>query len=192
MPKTYRDVIFSEYELREMGFKFAGDTAYTASDCVGSCEEEMETRKISKKCRGITKKRVTRGTGEGNLKVSMHIKRDIYDEMYGTKLDTLIEGVRAYGANSVHPEFSITQHVFDEDGVEEFKAYPKCVLESGKKSTITNGEEVVAEVELEITVLPDDAGNGVYYALKDDLTDESVKSTWMTAFTPSMVAKPTA
>ena len=44
--------VFSDYELREMGIKFDGEEEYTAANCVGSCEEEMESKVISKKCRG--------------------------------------------------------------------------------------------------------------------------------------------
>jgi hypothetical protein len=179
--------VFSEYELREMGFKFKGDEAYKAANCVGSCEEEMEAKVISKSCRGNVVKKIVKGTGNGTLSVSMHMPKEIYEQAYGMKLDTLIEGVGAYGQNSVHEAFSITQHVFDEDGVEKFKAYPNCIIESGVTRKIENGAEEVAEIELEISVMPDEFGNGVYEALASELTDETVKSKWLTAFEPSLV-----
>lgn len=178
--------VFSEYELREIGIKFKGGTTYAKVECIGSCEEEMESRVVTKSCRGVVKKKKVKGTGNGTLKFSMHIPYEIYTEAYGMELDTLKEGVKAYGSNSVHKEFSITEHVFDEDGVEKFKAYPNCVIETGVVRKIENGAEEVAEIELEVSVMPDEFGNGVYEALAAEV-DETTKSKWMTAFEPSLV-----
>lgn len=186
-------MVFSEYELREMGIKLSGAAeTYSSADCVGSCEEELEARTVVKKCRGTVAKTRTKGTGNGTLKISMHCPWDIYNEMYGMNLDTLIEGVKAYGRNSVHKTFSITQHVFDEDELEKFKAYPNCILQSGVVRKIENGAEEVAEVELEVSIMPDEYGNGMYEALVSELTDETVKTDWMTKFKPSMVQKVSA
>ena len=179
--------VFSEYELREMGIKFKSSETYQTASCVGSCEEELESKVVSKSCRGVVVKKTVKGTGTGTLSVSMHCPQDIYTQAYGMKLDTLIEGVNAYGRNSVHEAFSITQHVFDEDGNEKFKAYPNCIIESGVARKMENGSEEVAEIELEISVMPDEFGNGMYEALASELTDETAKTTWMTAFTPAMV-----
>lgn len=180
--------VFSEYEVRKIGIKFASATTntYKSADCVGTSEEEMETKKITKSCRGDVFWSKARGTGNGTLSLSIHMPYDIYTEAYGMNLDSLIDGVKGYGRNSVHPTFSIVQDVFDEDGEEMFKAYPNCVLESGKASKIENGAEEVAEIELEISIQPDEFGQGMYQALASDL-DETVKSKWMTEFEPSMV-----
>ena len=35
--------------------------------------------------------------------------------------------------------------------------------------------------------MPDEFGNGLYEALVSELTDETAKTTWMTAFTPELV-----
>lgn len=179
--------VFSEYELREMGVKTKKAESYKSANCVGSCEEELNVKVISKSCRGVVFKKIVKGDGTGKLAVSMHMPLSLYDEVYGMDLDTLIEGVKAYGVNSVHESFAITQRVFDEDGVEKFKAYPNCIIETGVKRKIENGAEAVAEIELEISLMPDSYGNCMYEALAEALTDETVKSTWMTAFTPEMV-----
>lgn len=183
--------VFSEYEVRKMGIKVGNEGTYKSADCVGSSEEEMETKIVTKNCRGVVAKERVKGTGNGTLNISLHVPKAIYDEVYAMKLDTLIEGVRAYGQNSVHPTFSITQDVFDEDGEEKFKAYPNCILENGVARTIENGAEEVAEVELEIHVMPDEYGNGMYEALASELTDDTAKTTWMTAFDPELVQKDT-
>lgn len=179
--------VFSEYELREMGIKFKSAEAFESANCVGSSEEELDSIVISKKCRGVVFKKKVKGAGTGKLSVSMHMPWAIYTKAYGMELDTLLDGVKAYGTNSVHEDFAVTQHVFDEDGVEKFKAYPNCVIETGVARKIENGAEEVAEIELEISLSPDEYGNCVYEALAEELTDETVKTTWMTAFTPEMV-----
>lgn len=181
--------VFSEYEVKEIGLKFKSADTYNTIECIGSCEEEMESRVITKKCRGVVKKKKVKGTGNGTLKYSLHMPYEDYVKAYGMELDSLVEGVKAYGSNSVHEEFSITEHVFDEDGVEKFKAYPRCVIETGKSGKTENGAEEVAEIELEVSVMPDEYGNGEYEALAADLTDETLKTTWMTAFTPALAQK---
>lgn len=179
--------VFSDFELDKLGIKFEDAEAYENIECIGACEEEMNARVITKKCRGIVRKKVVKGTGEGKYKITAHIPWAIYTEFYGMTLDTLIAGVKAYGANSVHKKFSSVMHVTDEDGLEKYKAYPNCVIETGVVRKIENGAEEVAELELEVSVMPDEYGNGLYEALAAELTDEEVKETWMTAFTPELV-----
>lgn len=181
--------VFSDFELDQMGIKFAEETsAYERADCVGSLEEEMESKTVTKSCRGVVVKERTRGTGRGTLKISAHIPWAIYTKFFGMDGDDLVEGVKAYGRNSRHKEFSITMHVLDEDGNEKLKAYPKCIVSNlGPARKIENGAEEVAEIELEITVTPDEYGYGMYEALVTEVTDENVKETWMTAFEPDLV-----
>lgn len=181
--------VFSEYELREMGIKFKSADEYVAANCVGSCEEELDVKVITKMCRGVVFKKTVKGAGTGKLSISMHLPWTVFTQAYGMKLDNLIEGVYAYGENSRHEGFAITQHVFDEDGEEKFKAYPNCIIETGVSRKIENGAEEVAEVEMEVSIQPDEHGNCVYEALASELKDETAKSTWMTAFEPSMVQK---
>lgn len=177
----------SDYEVDQMGFKFEDEQTYDSVNCVGSIEEEMVAKRVTKSCRGVVVKSRTRGTGEGTLKVLVHIPWAVYTKAYGMELDTLIEGVKAYGRNSIHKSFSSVMRCKDEDGNIKYKAYPNCEMTSGLKRKIENGAEEVAELELEIAVMPDEYGNGVYEATEDELTDETAKTTWMTAFTPELV-----
>ncbi len=179
--------VFSEYELREMGVKFKDETEYIAANCVGSCEEELNVKIITKMCRGVVFKKTVKGAGDGKLTISMHLPWEIFTKAYGMELTTLIDGVKAYGQNSRHESFAITQHVFDEDNEEKFKAYPNCIIETGVARKIENGAEEVAEVELEVSLQPDEFGNCVYEALASELSDETLKANWMTKFEPSMV-----
>lgn len=178
--------VFSEFEVTEQHIKFNGDDTYSDMNCIGKSEEEMEVKSISKKCRGVVAKKRTKGTGNGTLTESLHVPYDIYNKMYDMNRDNLKKGVKAYGQESSHPEFSLTQRVIDEDDEVKLKAYPRCVLESGPKRPVENGAEEVPELELTISILPDDYGNGVYEALESEL-DEDVKSQWLNNFTPELV-----
>jgi len=145
----------------------------------------MNAKVISKSCRGVVVKKTVKGDGTGKVNLSVHMPYDIYTQAYGMNLDSLVAGVKAYGRNSVHEVFSVVQHVFDEDGNEMYKAYPNCIIESGKTAKTENGAEEVAEIEMEISVMPDEFGNGVYQALAEELTGD-LKTKWMTEFEPSM------
>lgn len=179
--------VFSDFELKQIGFKFKSASEYSVAKCVGSCEEEMETKAITKSCRGVVVKKIVKGTGNGTLKITLHMPWKVYTQAYGMDLDTLIEGVKAYGLNSVHEGFSTVMDIEDEDGAEKLKAYPNCVMNTGVARKIENGAEEVAELELEISVMPDEYGNGMYEALVEELTDATVKDKWLTEFTPTLV-----
>lgn len=178
--------VFSEFEVKEQHIKMADEDSYSTMSCVGSSEEELEVKIITKKCRGAIAKEKVKGTGNGTLTESLHVPRDIYNKMYDMNRPNLKKGVYAYGQNSSHPEFSITQRVLDEDGVEKYKAYPRCVLESGPKRPVENGQEEVPELELTIKLLPDDNGECMYEALKSEL-DEETAGKWLEHFDTSLV-----
>ena len=178
--------VFSEFEVKEQHIKMADEDSYSTMSCVGSSEEDLEVKIITKKCRGAIAKEKVKGTGNGTLTESLHVPRDIYNKMYNMNRSNLKKGVYAYGQNSSHPEFSITQRVLDEDGVEKFKAYPRCVLESGPKRPVENGQEEVPELELTIKLLPDDNGESMYEALKSEL-DEETAGKWLEHFDTSLV-----
>lgn len=180
--------VFSDFEVDQIGIKFTDEEAYENANCVGSVEEEMESKTVTKSCRGVIIKEKTRGTGKGTLKISWHIPWAIYVKFFGMEHDDLLEGVKAYGKNSVHKPFSMTQHVLDEDGEEKLKAYPNCsVISTGPVRKIENGAEEVAEFETEISVTPDEYGYGLYEALVSELKDEAIAENWMTAFEPDLV-----
>lgn len=176
--------VFSEYELRKMAIRFDNESTAVEASCVGSCSEELDVRKVTKKCRGITVKTRVKGSGTGKLTISMHVPKDVYDGMFGMKLDGLVDGVRAYGQSSTHPEFCITQEVYDEDGNKKFKAYPRCIMESGVSRSIENGTEEVKEVDLDISIMPDEHGMGMYEVLDSELKEETVRTNWMSKFDP--------
>lgn len=181
--------VYSDFEIKDSAIKFEDDEISTKIGCVGSFEETMNSKTITKKCEGVVTKSVTRGDGTGEIVLSLHMRYDLYLKSFGMASDGLVEGVYAYGQSSIHKLFSLTARVLDEDGVEKLKAYPKCTISSGKVMKIENGAEEVAEGELTIAVTPDEHGFGVYEAIANLITDETVKSDWLTNFTPDLVQK---
>ena len=174
----------SEFEVKKIGFKFEGTEAYKNVECIGSLEEDMAVKTITKKCRGVVRKKRSKGTGEGTLKLSLHIPYEIYTEAFGMNLDSLKDGVYAYGENSRHKVFALVALVEDEDGNEKLKAYPNGVMNTGVVRKVENGAEEVAELEMEVGVMPDEFGNGLYETLVAE-GDEDAVNEWMTAFDPA-------
>lgn len=182
--------VFSEYEIKETSIKFKDDTAANRAGCVGSLEETLDSKTITKKCEGIESVVAVKGTGKGELKLSLHMPYEMYQKIYGMNLDTLIKGVVGYGQQSVHNKFCLTGKVYDEEDNCKLKAYPNCIMKEGISRKIENGSEEVAEIELTIAVNPDEEGFGMYEALVDSLDsakkDEIINS-WMTNFTTDLV-----
>lgn len=98
----------------------------------------------------------------------------------------LKEGVYASGDGCIHPEGCLTLLVEDEDGKLKYKAFPRVTLSSEVEDAVTNGEEEVAEQELEFTYMKDDAGYGCYEALAEQV-DTTTAATWMENFTTDLV-----
>jgi hypothetical protein len=178
--------VFSDFSIDQMNVKFKSATEVAAMNCVGSLEEAMTVKAVTKKCRGVIIKNIVKGTGEGSLSISAHVPYNIYKEAFGMELDTLASGVSAYGSNSVHEEFCLTLHVEDEDGVEKYKAYPRCVCTERPTINVENGAEEVAEISMAVAVMPDEFGNGMYEALAEGLA-EDIASKWLSEFTPDLV-----
>lgn len=177
---------YSEFTCEELGIKFPKDEKYATAGAVGSIEESLNTKTVTKKYKGIEAKIRVKGDGTGELKISIHIDYNTYQKIYGMNLESLITGVAAYGQNSVHSTFGLTAKVEDEDERIKFKAYPNCICKDGISRKIENGGEEVAEIEMTISIMPDEHGNGMYEALEESL-DETVKTKWMEEFTPEMV-----
>lgn len=185
-----RTTEYSKYEVRKMGVKIAGETEYKSADCIGTMEEELDVIVLSKKCRGVEVKKRPRGAGTGTLTVSLHMPYDIYCSMFDMTREDLIKGVQGYGSLNFHKEFAITMDVYNEDDEELLLAYPRCICAVGPNTNIENGAEEVAEIEMEISVMPDENSYCRYECMPDDLEEENaeVATNWMTGFTPELVA----
>ena len=110
-----------------------------------------------------------------------------YCLMFGMYDESLKTGVRAYGMDSKHPDFSLTAKVLNEDDEIKYKAYPLCTVTSSQSRKIENGGEEVAEAELELAIQPDEYGIGMYEARAVDIEDSELASACMESFTPALV-----
>lgn len=173
--------VFSEFEVRAQYIKVSGDTAYTTMSCVGSSAEELEVKVVTKNCRGELAEEIVTGTGSGTLTESLHVPYEIYNRIYAMSQTTLATGVVAYGQSSAHPEFALTQDVYDETGDRKFKAYPRCIIENGPSRSVENGATEVPELNLTIRLLPDDYGNCMYECYVAD-ADDDLASNWLEGF----------
>lgn len=178
---------FAEYKVTNLSSKFDEDESATKMGCVGTLELEMNVKTVTKSCEGVVVKSRTKGDGTGTITLTMHCKYSDYIKMHGMDLDNLKEGVYAYGQNSKHKEFCLTAEAYDEDDVKKYLAFPKVIATSGVKKSVENGAEEVAQIELELTVQPDDYGNGYYEALDSELTDNELKTKWINNFTSDLV-----
>lgn len=177
---------FSEFELQQLNMKIGASEKYEECGAVGTAEEELTSKTVSKKYRGIVVKQRTKGTGAGTLKLSIHMNYEMYCQTFGMVDENLKEGVKAYGMDSKHPTFSLTALVLDEDDNKKLKAYPVCTITSSQSRKIENGGEEVAEAELEVAIMPDEYGYGMYEAIYDDV-EEDIQTAWMESFTPELV-----
>lgn len=180
--------VFSNYEVRKVGVKLnATGAAQIVAECIGSMEDEMETRIVTKNCRGVAVKTRVFGTGTGTVTLSLHMPFALYKSIFALERTDLKTGVLGYGRYNAHPEFQLVADVFDEDGNEKYLAYPRCIMQTGPDMDVENGADEVAEVEVEINVMPDANGYGKYEALVAGL-DSAVSDAWFTDFTPELVA----
>lgn len=185
-----RTIDYTKWEVRKFGVKMKNGTAFKSADCVGTLSDEYEIKRVVKRCRGVETK-VKHKPIAGTLNVALHIPYDIYCDMFSMVRDDLIEGVQGYGMNNIHTDFCAVAEMYNEDDEMMLVAYPNCVGATGPNTNVENGADEIAEVELEISLMPDENGYFRYEALPDDLAsgNAAIATQWMTAFTPELVAK---
>lgn len=180
---------FAEFELKKSSIKMLkGEEPFELLGCVGSFEESFGTKVVQQKCEGKVVKQRTVPDGTGTLKLSLHMKWSAYIKMYGMGREELKEGVYAYGSN-MHEPFAYVCEALDIDGNIKYKAYPNCVVSDGIARKVENGGEEVAEVELNIALAADEHGECMYEAPAEELTDETIKTKWMTDWNYELIKK---
>lgn len=178
---------FTEVEVTKLGIKIENAEKAEVIDCTGKLEEEMNCKTMQKKCGSRIIKTRTKGTGDGKVKVSVYCPQDLFADLYGMKREGLKDGVIAYGTKSQHAVAVVTAEVINEDGEKKYKAYPKCTIQTALSRSVDNGSEDINMLELELAVMPDEDGEGLYEAVETDLTDETTKQKWMEEFNKELV-----
>lgn len=178
------ETVFSEFFLDQVGFKLPDDDSATLVDCVGKLVETMNTKTITKSCRGRVKKSRTKGS-DGTVEITLHMPYELYRKIYG--MGEYATGVYGYGTESMHQELILTAKVKDEDDNVMYKAYPVAVCNT-KESTIDDDATEVPMVDLTFTVTADDNEVIVYQALESDITDDNILTNWMANWTTDLVS----
>lgn len=181
------NVDFSEYEITELGIRISPATKADILKCVGKLEEELTSKTVQKKCGSKVIKTRTKGTGSGALKFSAYTPQDMLVDMHGMSRKDLKDGIVAYGQSSLHAVACVTAKILNEDGDVKYKAYPNCTITNGLSRTVDNDTEDVSMLELEIAVMPDEHGEGMYEAVETDLQDATAKTKWMEEFSRELV-----
>lgn len=186
MSVKYKE-IFSEYDVTKLGIQFEGDEKATIMDTLGKDETTMSVRTVTKNKRNMPWKTRTKATGSGEKKLTLHIPEDVYANMFGMYVKGYKPGVMVYGQLSVHKQFCMTELVEDEDGVQKLKAYPCCTVKEGISRSVEGNAEEVAEIELTVSVDPDQDGQGEYSQIVVDEDDKGIIDTWMENFSTELV-----
>lgn len=182
-----RETDFTEVEIKKLGIRIGTAMKADVLDCVGKLEEEMECKTRTKSCGSKTLKTRTKGTGNGTLKISAYVPQDMLADLHGMTRSELKDGVIAYGSNSLHAVACVTAEILDEDSNKKYKAYPNCTIQTALSRSIDNDSEDISMLELEIAVMPDEHGEGLYEAIESDLKDDTVKQKWMEEFSRELV-----
>lgn len=154
---------------------------------IGSISGSTILKELIKNVEGTeAKKRVRPEKME--LTISAHVPIAVYRKLYGITNKDLKPGVYSYSIDAKGEEFIYTADVIDEfEDVTKLIAFPRCISSTGLQFSIENGASEVAEMELTITVYKDAKNQLMYEAFVDEVTDETVKAQWHTAFTPELV-----
>lgn len=178
---------FDPVRITNPGIKFDGETTSTILGCIGQIEGETEIYTVVKNCEGVQTKSKSK-VRKMTLKLNAHVKVEPYRKLFGISSDNLKAGVYSYGKNSDVKAFTLTADVIDDfEEVTKLIAFPNCSSNTGLTLKIENGADEVAELELEFDAMIDVNGNCYYEAFEDEITDETLKDTWRTNFTPDLV-----
>ncbi|WP_242320760.1 phage tail protein [Bacillus cereus group sp. BfR-BA-01354] len=181
--------VFDAVEIKNASVLFKGETLSSPFGCVGKLDAESEMRSIAKICGGVTDKKKSKPS-QMNVTISGHMKLKVLRDIFGITNNGLVDGVYAYGVESIGKDFSFVAQEDDIfEGNKRLIAFPNCTAATGYVKSVENGAEELAEFELEITALPDAYGRMYYEGI--NLTG-TVETTWLTKFDPASLQKTTS
>lgn len=177
-----RDSQFSLYKITNGHILFEGEEKSKGLGCTGELEVETEVKEVSKNCEGVVKETLSKVTAL-KLKFTGHVEKDVLRDVFGVSNKGLKPGVYSYGINSKGKKSTLTFDAYDLYETDTLLlAFPICASSSGLQYSIKNGEDEVAEIELEFTCSADENGNFYYEAFGSEAVD--VKEKWHEKFEP--------
>lgn len=187
MIEVFEDFNIEEASVQELDSNYETTGTAKSFGCVGTLSIEPEVQQIVKNC-GIKQLKSVTKAAYLNVSIAGHINRSVAEALFGLTSEGLVTGVKAFNVNSTSKPMCFTAKVYNMDRSEvKYIALPIIQNISGFVKNIDNGATEVAYVELEFNALFDKNNNAYYEAIASELTDETVKSKWMTEFTPDLV-----
>ncbi len=173
---------FYPTDIDNVAVKFKKDTTSVAFGCTGVISGETEMKTVAVKCGGETIKEKSKAM-KMTVKVTAHVKIDVYRRIFGITNDGLKPGVYAYGTDSKSEDFSLTADAVDDfDDIVKIMAFPNCSSATGLTFTIDKGNDEVAQMELEFTVTRDDNKKFFYEGFIDEIEESGLVDMWHKAF----------
>lgn len=182
---------FAPTEVKNVALQFHGDTNENIKfPCVGGISGETVLRELIRRCAGVEVGKKVKPE-KGDLNLTGHVPIKIFRKIYGLSNEGLKAGVYSYNTSAKGAEFTLTADVIDEFGeTTKMIAFPRVVSATGLRFNVQNGEDEVAEVELDFTAYPDGPKNDIYYeGFVDEVEDVEVKEKWHTNFNFDLVKK---
>lgn len=182
---------FDATAIKKISFLFKGDESATIADCVGKLNGTTKMQTVTKKCGKTEVKSITKPISM-EVKIQGHVPIELFRKFYGLSKDSRLKpGIYSYGADSVGKAFSLG--ILSEDEFEhqqQLIGMLNCSAMNGLKFTIENGADTIAELELDVKVMVDEAYGKFYYdAFVSDLEDKTLVDLWMSKLKPEILAK---
>ncbi|MCR1955223.1 hypothetical protein NSA24_10505 [Clostridioides mangenotii] len=152
----------------------------------GELQAEVSTKEIVKKTEGVIVNKIVK-IDEFTLSFVGRIAYETLRKVYGIDTEGLKPGVYSYGNKSKGKKAALTFDALDMFETDTLRmAFPNTIINSGLKISIANGEDEVAETELEFSILPDEYDNHYYEGFKSKLSEE-INDMWHTKFDSALV-----
>lgn len=176
---------FENYKIRKGAIIFDKAPAVSLG-CIGTLDGTSNIEEVTKKCEGVvvkSKKRVT----EMTVTLTGYAKIPVSRKMVGLSNEKLKAGVYGYGSEVFSGTYTFVAEVIDMDGNVKYIAFPKLSDTKGLSIKVNNDVTEIEMEDYEFKAMKDENGLFYYEAYESELTDEDVKTKWLTAFTPDLV-----
>lgn len=176
---------FEDYKIVEGTIKV--DELVSASfGCIGTLEGTSDIETVEKKCEGSVVKTLKK-VNKIDVTLTGHPYVAVARSIAGMTNEGLKEGVYGYSADVKSKKMIFTAKVKDMEGNIKYIAFPNMDDVQGLNISINND---VTEIEMKnfgFSALKDENDMFYYEALEKDITDNEVKTKWLTNFTPDLV-----
>lgn len=176
---------FENYKIQEGSLQFDNNTAISFG-CIGTVDASSNTEEVVKKCEGVVVKKKKRIT-DMTVAITGHAKIPASRKIIGLSNEGLKTGIYAYGTDSFSAPFTFAAKIIDMDGNVKYIAFPKIENTKGLSVKVDNGVTEIAMDDFEFSAMIDSNNKFYYEAYESELEDETVKSKWLTNFTPELV-----